>query len=135
MLFAQLGVDTTSVELAHDMPVSLPQEAPGAHHVYNQFVLRSSRRDSLRAYLATVGIDSAVYYPWPLHRQPAFARFGYAAGQFPHAERAAAECLAIPIHPTLTEPQQARVASAIMAHDTSPNRSIAPRPARAVRSE
>lgn len=130
VLFAQMGVDVDAPALNADTPFTLPQEAPGVHHVYNQFVLRSPRRDSLRAYLARVGIDSAVYYPRPLHLQPAFAYLGYAEGAFPASEQAARECLALPMHPTLTEQQQARIASAVMSHDTAPAQSLLPRPSR-----
>lgn len=128
LLFGQMGLDVAAGALTQDTPFTLPQEAPNTHHVYNQFVLRSPRRDSLHAYLARVGIASAIYYPRPLHLQPAFAGWGYVEGAFPHSERAARECLALPIHPELTEQEQARIASAVMAHDTAPAQSLLPRP-------
>jgi dTDP-4-amino-4,6-dideoxygalactose transaminase len=81
--------------------LSLPYEAEGAHHVYNQFVVRTKMRDRLRAYLETRGIMTAVYYPRPMHLQPCFACWGYSKGSFPEAERAADECLALPIYPEL----------------------------------
>ncbi len=130
VLFGQMGIDVTASTLTAETPFTVPQEAPDTRHVYNQFVLRSPRRDSLRAYLARVGIDSAIYYPLPLHLQPAFASWGYVEGAFPESERAARECLALPLHPTLSEQQQARIASAVMAHDTAPAQSLLPRPSK-----
>jgi dTDP-4-amino-4,6-dideoxygalactose transaminase len=69
----------------------------------------------LKTYLESCGIGSAVHYPHPLHLQKCFAHLGYQAGAFPHAERAARECLSLPMYPNLTDDQIASVATAI--HD------------------
>jgi dTDP-4-amino-4,6-dideoxygalactose transaminase len=82
-------------------------------HVYHQYVIRSARRDELRDHLAAQGIASAIYYPVPLHLQPCFRDLGHARGDFPNAERASEESLALPIHPDLTDDQQSIVVSAI----------------------
>lgn len=95
--------------------ISLPAERAEAHHVYHQFVIRAPERDALRAHLAASGIGTEVYYPTPFHLQPCFADLGYKAGDFPHAERAAAEVLALPIYPELTAEQQAYVVDRIRA--------------------
>ena len=96
-----------------DGSVTLPVEAPECRHIYNQFVIRAADRDGLKRHLDAEGIGNEIYYPVPFHRQPCFADLGYAAGVFPHAERAAAESLAIPIYGELTRAQQERVVSAI----------------------
>jgi dTDP-4-amino-4,6-dideoxygalactose transaminase len=94
--------------------VRLPQ-VPQGHslHVYNQFSIRCRERDELRGFLQRTGIPSEIYYPVPLHLQPAFAYLGYGAGQFPQAEKACNEVLALPVYPELKESQQVAVARAI----------------------
>jgi len=93
--------------------VTLPTEAPGCHHVYNQFVIRVAHRDALRQHLETCGVGTEVYYPLPLPLQPCFASRGFRRGQFPEAERAAATSLALPIYPELTLDQQRHVVASI----------------------
>jgi len=93
--------------------VILPHEAPGSKHVWHQYVIRTGRRDELRAFLAGRKIGSEIYYPVPLHLQDALKELGYKEGDFPEAERAAREVLALPIFPEIREDEQQTVVAAI----------------------
>jgi dTDP-4-amino-4,6-dideoxygalactose transaminase len=91
-----------------------PQEIHG-RHVYHQYVLRADRRDELLTFLKERQIGAGVYYPLPLHLQTCFADLGHKPGDFPHAEHAAAQVLALPIYPELTDTQQHAVVDALTA--------------------
>jgi dTDP-4-amino-4,6-dideoxygalactose transaminase len=93
--------------------IVLPQEVRGTHHVWHQYVIRTARRDDLRAFLTERKIGSEIYYPVPLHLQTALKGLGYSEGSFPEAERAAREVLALPIFPELREDEQQTVVNAI----------------------
>jgi dTDP-4-amino-4,6-dideoxygalactose transaminase len=93
--------------------VVLPREVKGARHVWHQYVIRVARRDALREFLAARKIGSEVFYPIPLHMQDALKGLGYKEGDFPEAERAAREVLALPIFPELREDEQKTVVATI----------------------
>jgi dTDP-4-amino-4,6-dideoxygalactose transaminase len=101
--------------------VQLPAEPDTSVHVFNQFVIRTKQRDSLRAFLQNSGIPTEIYYPLPLHLQPAFEYLGYKPGDFPNSEAASRTVLALPIYPELPEAQQERVVSAISSFFREPS--------------
>jgi dTDP-4-amino-4,6-dideoxygalactose transaminase len=82
-------------------------------HVYNQFTIRSPRRDDLKAFLQAAGVPSEIYYPLCIHLQKAFAYLGHKPGDFPESEKASREVLSLPVYPELPDAQQDRVVQAI----------------------
>ncbi len=100
-------------DLLSDTDLVLPLESPGNKHVYHQYTVRTKRRDELRAHLKSLGIDTGVYYPTPLHIEEAYKYLGYSEGDFPEAERACRDVLSLPICPELTEEQVTHVASSV----------------------
>ena len=95
--------------------VTVPLRAPDRTHIFNQYVIRVPSRDTVRARLDAAGIGTEIYYPVPFHLQECFAALGHRRGEFPHAEAAAAETLALPIYGELTEAQQREVVNAVAA--------------------
>jgi len=96
-----------------DSPVKPVKTSPHAFHVFHQYVIRAQRRDELRKFLGDRNIGTEIYYPIPLHLQPCFAYLGYSAEDLPESERAAAEVLALPMFPELTEAEQESVVESI----------------------
>jgi dTDP-4-amino-4,6-dideoxygalactose transaminase len=94
-------------------PVVTPREMDYARHVYHVYAIRSSDRDSLQRSLNAAGVHTGIHYPIPVHLLPAHADLGYAPGDFPHAERAAAEVLSLPMYAELTDEQLETVADAV----------------------
>jgi dTDP-4-amino-4,6-dideoxygalactose transaminase len=93
-------------------PVTLPAVAT-QRHVFNQFVIRTPRRNELKAALRKAGIDTEIYYPLPLHLQECFRYLGHQVGDFPESERASEETQALPIYPELSDAQAEYVVSSI----------------------
>jgi len=96
-------------------PPAEPYRARGLtnHHIYHQYIIRTSQRDALREHLTQKEVGTAIYYPLGLHEQKCFAYLDYSAGDFPETERAARETLALPIYPELSREAQSYVAEAI----------------------
>jgi dTDP-4-amino-4,6-dideoxygalactose transaminase len=112
-LLTSAGLTRTGA--ASPAPVLLLKTLPGAYHIYHQYVVRVRDRDKLRTFLSERGIGSEIYYPIPLHLQKCFAYLGHAPGDFPEAERAALDVLALPIFPELEEDEQRHVVESIAA--------------------
>ncbi len=112
-LFKAAGLTAAGPQPENAAPVRLPMTSTFAQHVFHQYVIRAFRRDELREFLSARKIGTEVYYPTPLHLQPCFAYLGYRDGDFPEAERAAREVLALPMFPELTEDEQRWVVESI----------------------
>ena len=93
--------------------VILPRVRPGNEHVWHLYVIRVPRRDHVLRCLQAEGVQAAIHYPVPVHRQPAFRNLGYGPGDFPVAEAATGQILSLPLYPQITAEQQARVATAL----------------------
>jgi dTDP-4-amino-4,6-dideoxygalactose transaminase len=96
-------------------PVPPPAAPAGSRHIYNQYCIRTPRRDELRAYLTSQGVGAEIYYPLPLHMQQCFAYLGHRPEDFPESLRASQESLALPIYPELEESQLQYVVDTIAA--------------------
>jgi dTDP-4-amino-4,6-dideoxygalactose transaminase len=90
-------------------------EREGVAHAYHLFVVRAAERERAQRALADAGVGSAVHYPEPVHRMPAYAFLGYAAGSLPRTERACARVLSLPLYPGLSDEALARAISALRA--------------------
>lgn len=93
--------------------ITLPTWSADREPIFNQYVIRVARRDEVRARLEAAGVGTEIYYPVPFHLQECFAPLGHRRGDFPAAEAAADEVLALPIYGELTEDQQRHVVQAI----------------------
>jgi dTDP-4-amino-4,6-dideoxygalactose transaminase len=100
-------------ELLSGTPLQLPHEAAYAQSAWHLYVVRHPRRDELKKHLEASGVGCALHYPLPLHMQRCYASLGYKPGDFPVAEKAARECLSLPMYAELTDRQIQRVAEVI----------------------
>lgn len=116
-LFIDAGL--TDSQVSSSKKITLPAEAPERRHIYNQFVIRSQRRNELIEHLKQRQIGCEIYYPVPLHLQECFADLGHKTGDFTASESAANETLALPIYPELTEGMLKSVVSAITEFHSS----------------
>lgn len=96
-----------------DLPLKLPAERPDCHHAYHLYVVRSDRRDALARSLNEAGVSTGLHYPYPVHKQPAFAAVARVPELLAVTERIAGEILTLPLFPSLTAYQQDRVIGAV----------------------
>ena len=89
-------------ELLAGAEIGLPAARSDVRHVYHQFVIRTKQRDLLREHLRDFGVSSAIHYPVPVHRQPAYAGRVPTAGELAHSDAAAGEILSLPMYPELS---------------------------------
>jgi len=101
--------------LATDRRVSIPYQPSWSRAVYHLYVIRTVDREGMMNHLKKAGIGTGIHYPIPLHLQKAYASLNYRPGDFPVAERVAAEIVSLPMFPQLTADQQARVYEEIRA--------------------
>jgi dTDP-4-amino-4,6-dideoxygalactose transaminase len=101
--------------LLRESGVETPREMAYAKHVYHVYAVRSQERDELQRTLQSHGVQTGIHYPIPVHLQEGYRDLGYAAGDFPHTERAAREVLSLPMYPELTNVQVDQVAAAVHA--------------------
>jgi len=104
------------------LPVGFQARADGETHAYHLFQVRIGERDALLAHLRDRGIDAVIRYPTPIHLQPAFAGYGWKAGQFPVAEALAKELLCLPIRPDIGIEEIDYVADSIREFFGKPDR-------------
>ena len=95
--------------------VAAPWTHGGCRTIYNQYVVRVPERDKVAKHLRQAGIATEVYYPRPMHMQECFRHLDYREGDFPEAEKAAQEVLAIPCYPEMTSDMLAHVADNVLA--------------------
>lgn len=92
----------------------MPIEENNFFHTYHQFTIRvSSQRDELLGHLLNNGIEATIYYPYPLHLQPAFKELGYKIGDFPVSELASKSVLSLPCYPELLPVEQEFIAKKV----------------------
>jgi dTDP-4-amino-4,6-dideoxygalactose transaminase len=95
--------------------LKFPVEAEYAKHVYHLFVIRSSKRDELKVYLESKGIQTGIHYPVPIHRVPSLQYLQYREGDFPESERVSREVLSLPCFPELTDSEVETVIETLKA--------------------
>lgn len=100
-------------ELLHNLPLIIPQEAPGCYHAYHLYVIQAQKRDIIRTSLSQQGIETGIHYPLPLHLQNAYRYLNHCKGDFPVTEACANSIISLPLYPELSDRDQYDVAQTI----------------------
>jgi dTDP-4-amino-4,6-dideoxygalactose transaminase len=103
--------------LLKESVVRLPKESNGNKHVYHLYVIQTTDRDALQAFLKDQGVGTGIHYPVPAHLQPALADLGYKPGDLPVTERVTTEILSLPMYPELSNEQLVYIADKIIAFE------------------
>ena len=109
------GTISTNLDGIWGMSVNIPARRNGAQSAWAQYTIQTDHRDAVADGLKARGIPTAIYYPLPMHLQPAYVRFGEGAGAHPVGERLCERVLSLPMHPYLDEDTIARVCDGIEA--------------------
>ena len=115
LLLTALLCITASAQAKERTAPEITSQTLQAGQSYYVYTIRAEKRDELQAYLKAHNIGSAVYYPVPLYKQPAYAHLRLNAEDYPNAEKAAQEVLSIPMFPEITQEQVCRVCDTIRA--------------------
>jgi len=97
--------------------IALPRTSPGTTHVFHQYVVRTAKRDDLKAHLGDRGVGTLIHYPVPVHQQPAYAEKLPAVVGLRQTETIAAQILSLPMYPELTDQQVDTVCELITSWD------------------
>jgi dTDP-4-amino-4,6-dideoxygalactose transaminase len=100
-------------KLLAGLPIMIPQPASDVRPVYHLYVIRTQKRDALKSFLSSQGVDTAIHYPTPVHLQLAYTHLGYKQGDFPFAENWADDVLSLPMFVGLRQDEIEYVAHAI----------------------
>ena len=98
--------------LGNDLPI--PARPAGAKSAWAQYTIKLERRDEVAAAMSQVGVPSAIYYPLPMHLQPAYTRFGKGPGSLPASEKLSSQVLSLPMHPYLDEATAGRICEVVL---------------------
>jgi dTDP-4-amino-4,6-dideoxygalactose transaminase len=99
-----------------DLPLHLPQESAGCRHVYHLYIIRTEQREKIRTHLERDGISTGLHYPYPVHAQPGLAAGARIPAPLTVTETVAREILTLPLFPSLSEDQQARVIASLRSY-------------------
>jgi dTDP-4-amino-4,6-dideoxygalactose transaminase len=96
-----------------DLPVETPFVSDFAYHVYHQYTIKVKDRDSLRDFLTSKGVGTAIHYPLGLHLQDAYLPLGYKEGDLPNCDEVSSQVLSLPMFPEIEDEEVEYVCSMI----------------------